>query len=179
MRTRCRRGRYLTQRLRAYQAAPPSVTLPAAMAATTPAIRPVLLPAELLATAPEALRSAGLSRQKTGYLYNLAEHASAGLLEAGALRRASDDEAIEIVTQLKGVGRWTADMLLMFCLGRPDVLPVGDLGVQRIMAEAYRLDSRPDADAMLRIAEPWRPYRSAGAWYLWRYGDVITQENTL
>ena len=136
-------------------------------------------PEELLATAPEALRSAGLSRQKTGYLYSLAEHATTGLLEAGALRRASDDEAIEIVTQIKGVGRWTADMLLMFCLGRPDVLPVGDLGVQRVMAEAYRLDSRPDADAMLRIAEPWRPYRSAGAWYLWRYGDVITQEMTL
>ena len=62
---------------------------------------------------------------------------------------------------------------------RPVLLPVGDLGVQRIMAEAYRLDSRPDADAMLRIAEPWRPYRSAGAWYLWRYGAVITQEMTL
>ena len=136
-------------------------------------------PHELLATPPEALRSAGLSRQKSGYLHNLAEHALAGQLKNGQLRRASDDEAVEIVTQIKGVGRWTADMLLMFCLGRPDVLPVGDLGVQRVMKEAYRLDSMPDPDTMLQIAEPWRPYRSAGAWYLWRYGAVITQEMTL
>ena len=136
-------------------------------------------PTELLATSPEQLRAAGVSRQKAGYLHSLAEHAAAGWLADGRLRRASDDEAIERVTQIKGVGRWTADMLLMFCLGRPDVLPVGDLGVQRAMKEAYQLDSLPDPPAMLAIAASWRPYRSAGAWYLWRSTDVITADSTL
>ena len=136
-------------------------------------------PTELLATSPEQLRAAGISRQKAGYLHHLAEHAAAGDLDARRLSRASDDEAIEHVTQIKGVGRWTADMLLMFCLGRPDVLPVGDLGVQRAMKDAYQLDSLPDPPAMLTIAESWRPYRSAGAWYLWRSTDVITADITL
>jgi DNA-3-methyladenine glycosylase II len=83
------------------------------------------------------------------------------------------------VTAIKGVGRWTADMLLMFCLGRPDVLPVGDLGVQRSMMLAYGLDAMPAPARMEEIAEPWRPYRSAGAWYLWRSTDVVTQDETL
>jgi DNA-3-methyladenine glycosylase II len=136
-------------------------------------------PKELLATSPEQLRAAGISRQKAGYLHSLAERAAAGGLDDGRLRRASDDETIEHVTQIKGVGRWTADMLLMFCLGRPDVLPVGDLGVQRAMKEAYQLDSLPDPPRMLAIADSWRPYRSAGAWYLWRSADIITADITL
>ena len=136
-------------------------------------------PKELLATSPEQLRPAGISRQKAGYLHSLAEHAAAGGLDDGRLRRASDDEAIEHVTQIKGVGRWTADMLLMFCLGRPDVLPVGDLGVQRAMKDAYQLDSLPGPSTMVEIAASWRPYRSAGAWYLWRSADIITADLTL
>ncbi len=131
-------------------------------------------PEELLATTPERLREAGVSRQKAGYLHSLAEHAAAGGLKDGRLRRLSDEEIIETVTRIKGVGRWTADMLLMFCLGRPDVLPVGDLGVQRSLQRAYGLDAPPDPAAMERVAEPWRPYRSAGSWYLWRYSDTVT-----
>lgn len=136
-------------------------------------------PDELLVTSPEALRGAGLSRQKAGYLRSVAEHAAAGELELRRLRRLDDEALIATVTAIKGIGRWTADMLLMFCLGRPDVLPVGDLGVQRMMMEAYGLRTMPDAARMERIAEPWRPYRSAGSWYLWRYGDVITADATL
>jgi DNA-3-methyladenine glycosylase II len=136
-------------------------------------------PDELLATPPEALRAVGLSRQKASYLHSLAGHAATGQLELRRLARASDDEVIEAVTAVKGIGRWTADMLLMFCLGRPDVLPVGDLGIQRVMMELYGLPKLPDAKRMLAIAEPWRPYRSAGTWYLWRIGDVVTADVSL
>jgi len=131
-------------------------------------------PEALLATTVERLREAGISRQKAGYLHSLAEHAAAGGLRPAGLHRSSDEEVIELVTRVKGVGRWTADMLLMFCLGRPDVLPVGDLGIQRSMQRAYALDSSPDPATMERIAEPWRPYRSAGSWYLWRRADTVT-----
>ena len=136
-------------------------------------------PEKLLAKGPDELRTAGISRQKAGYFHSLAEHFGPGGLTNRRLYRASDDEIIELVTKVRGVGRWTTDMLLMFCLGRPDVLPVGDLGVQRVMREAYRLDSPPDSATMVKIAEPWRPYRSAGAWYLWRSTDIITQDVTL
>ena len=136
-------------------------------------------PQELLATSPEALRATGISRQKASYLHSLAEHASAGRLDDGQLRHAPDDDVIELVTGIKGIGRWTADMLLMFCLGRPNVLPVGDLGVQRMIKEGYGLASLPAQATMVTIAEPWRPYRSAGAWYLWRRGDIITADITL
>jgi DNA-3-methyladenine glycosylase II len=131
-------------------------------------------PEELLATPQEKLREAGISRQKAGYLYSLAEHTASGELKDAHLRGLDDDELIETVTRVKGVGRWTADMLLMFCLGRPDVLPVGDLGIRRGMERAYGLDVPPDAATMERIAEPWRPYRSAASWYLWRHGDIVT-----
>src|SRR3990170_2707276 len=111
-------------------------------------------PSELLATSPEALRAAGLSRQKAGYLHSLAEHSANGHLSLRALSRMSDDEVIAAATEVKGIGRWTAEMLLIFCLGRPDVLPVGDLGIQRSMKETYGLKSMPDPKTMLKIAEP-------------------------
>jgi 3-methyladenine DNA glycosylase/8-oxoguanine DNA glycosylase len=131
-------------------------------------------PEELLATPQEKLRAAGISRQKAGYLHSLAEHTASGELKDAHLRRLDDEALIETVTRVKGVGRWTADMLLMFCLGRPDVLPVGDLGIQRGMERAFGLDALPDAATMERIAEPWRPYRSAASWYLWRHTDTVT-----
>jgi DNA-3-methyladenine glycosylase II len=131
-------------------------------------------PAQLVAYSDEELRSAGVSRQKAGYLRSIAQHFADGHLSDRKLARAGDDEIIEAVTQIKGVGRWTADMLLMFCIGRPDVLPVGDLGIQNSMKAAYGLKAPPKPDEMVAIAEPWRPYRSAGAWYLWRRGDVVT-----
>jgi DNA-3-methyladenine glycosylase II len=136
-------------------------------------------PHELLATTPEKLREAGVSRQKASYLHSLAEHSMNGGLELRSLSRASDDEVIGRVTEVKGIGRWTADMLLMFCLGRSDVLPVGDLGIQKSMMQAYGLNELPRPAEMERIAEPWRPYRSAGSWYLWRSNDTITADITL
>ncbi|HYM27016.1 MAG TPA: hypothetical protein VET66_02620, partial [Steroidobacteraceae bacterium] len=117
---------------------------------------------------------AGVSRQKAGYMRSLAEHFDSGAISDRELRRAPDDEVIAQVTQVKGVGRWTADMLLLFCLGRPDVLPVGDLGVQNSLRTAYGLDASPSAGEMEALAEPWRPYRSAATWYLWRRGDLVT-----
>lgn len=131
-------------------------------------------PRELLATKPEALRAAGISRQKASYLYSLAEHFQNGALADRRLMRLPDDEVIAEVTATKGIGRWTADMLLLFCLGRPDVLPVGDFGVRKAMMVAYGLKDLPDAKTMERIGEPWRPYRSAASWYLWRTIDTLT-----
>jgi DNA-3-methyladenine glycosylase II len=131
-------------------------------------------PPALAAVDDADLRSAGISRQKAGYLRSIAEHFSNGHVSDTALRRAADDEVIAAVTQIKGVGRWTADMLLMFCLGRPDVLPTGDLGIRTAMKRAYGLDSLPGPAEMAAIAEGWRPYRSAACWYLWRSSDNLT-----
>jgi DNA-3-methyladenine glycosylase II len=131
-------------------------------------------PDELAAVTDEPLRAAGVSRQKAGYMRSLAAHFASGALSDRALRRASDDDVIEMVTQVKGIGRWTADMLLLFCLGRPDVLPVGDLGVQNSMRDAYGLGTAPKPAQMEEIAEAWRPYRSAATWYLWRRTDLVT-----
>ena len=130
-------------------------------------------PAELLATSPDTLRSVGLSRQKASYMHSLAEHFAAGAISNRAIGRMADEAVIEHVTQIKGIGRWTADMLLMFSLGRPDVLPVGDLGVQKAVEDLYQLDKLPDPATMTAIAEPWRPYRSVASWYLWRTRDTV------
>lgn len=131
-------------------------------------------PAELLDATDEILRGAGISRQKAAYMRSIAEHFASGELTNARLLRAPDEEVIEKVTRIKGIGRWTADMLLMFCLGRPDVLPVGDLGVQNAMRLAYGLEGLPTPAQMMEIGERWRPYRSAGAWYLWRRADTVT-----
>jgi DNA-3-methyladenine glycosylase II len=129
---------------------------------------------EILAVSDEQLRAAGVSRQKAGYMRSLAEHFDAGALSDRHLRRASNETVIGHVTQVKGIGRWTADMLLLFCLGRPDILPVGDFGVRASMRTAYGLDDLPTPAQMEAIAEPWRPYRSAATWYLWRRTDLVT-----
>jgi DNA-3-methyladenine glycosylase II len=131
-------------------------------------------PARLAAMTDEELRTAGISRQKASYFRSIGEHFANGVLSDRKLMRASDEEVIEAVTRIRGVGRWTADMLLMFCLGRPDVLPVGDLGIQNSMRAVYNLDGALTAARMAELAEPWRPYRSAACWYLWRSGDLVT-----
>jgi DNA-3-methyladenine glycosylase II len=131
-------------------------------------------PPQLADLADEAFRGAGVSRQKMGYMRSLGEEYASGRLKDAVIRRASDEDVIEMVTRVKGVGRWTADMVLMFCLGRPDVLPVGDLGVRAGMKLAYGLDDLPKPDVMERIAAPWQPFRSAATWYLWRRGDIVT-----
>lgn len=125
-------------------------------------------PAQLAATPTRKLRSAGLSRQKIGYLRDLARKAAAGSLKLGRFDGMTDSEVAENVTQVKGIGPWTADMFNMFSLNRPDVLPVGDLGLQYGIKEAYKLRKLPSPQRMLKMAEPWRPYRSVATWYLWQ-----------
>ncbi len=126
-------------------------------------------PQEILADEPEELRAAaGLSRAKVSYLRSLAEHVISGDLELGRLDELADDEAIAELVAVKGLGLWTAQMFLMFHLERPDVLPVGDLGIRRAIERAYGLDGLPDPATMEKIAEPWRPYRTLACRYLWR-----------
>ncbi len=126
-------------------------------------------PAEILADDPEELRAAaGLSRAKVSYLRSLAEHVLAGELELERLDELSDEEAIAELVAVKGLGVWTAHMFLMFHLERPDVLAVGDLGIRRAIERAYGLDGLPDAPAMEKLAEPWRPHRTLACRYLWR-----------
>lgn len=130
-------------------------------------------PEELLATPDEALRGAGVSRQKIAYLRDLAAKAAQGVI-GDDLCLLPDDDVIARVTSVKGIGRWTADMLLIFCLGRPDVLPVSDLGVRKGFQHAYDLAGLPRPAEMERIAAPWRPYRSVATRYLWRSLDIAT-----
>ncbi len=126
-------------------------------------------PQEILADDPEQLRAAaGLSRAKVTYLRSLAEHVISGELELERLDELSDEEVIAELVAVKGVGMWTAHMFLMFHLERPDVLPVGDLGIRRAVERAYGLDELPDAATIDRIAEPWRPHRTLACRYLWR-----------
>jgi len=123
-------------------------------------------PEEIIEDEPEELRAAaGLSRAKVGYLRSLAEHTLSGELELERLDELDDDTVIAELTAVKGLGVWTA---LMFQLERPDVLPVGDLGIRRAIERAYELDELPDAVAMEEIALPWRPYRTLACRYLWR-----------
>jgi DNA-3-methyladenine glycosylase II len=128
-------------------------------------------PEELLAADPEEVRSAGLSRPKVAYLRSLAEHVESGELELARLPELPDEEVTEQLTAVKGLGQWTADMFLIFHLGRPDVLPVGDLGIRRAVERAYELSELPDAARLTEIGEPWRPHRSLASLYLWRSLD--------
>ncbi len=129
-------------------------------------------PAEILADDPEELRAAaGFSRAKVAYLRSLAEHVQSGALELDGLRRLGDEEVVRELTAVKGVGAWTAHMFLMFTLHRPDVLPVGDLGVRNAVRDAYQLAAAPDPKTLEALAEPWRPYRTRACLYLWRSLD--------
>jgi DNA-3-methyladenine glycosylase II len=126
-------------------------------------------PQEILDDDPEELRAAaGFSRAKVGYLRSLAEHVLSGELELERLDELSDEDVTAELVAVKGIGVWTAQMFLMFQLERPDVLPVGDLGIRRAIERAYGLDDLPDAPTMEEIAEPWRPHRTLACRYLWR-----------
>jgi DNA-3-methyladenine glycosylase II len=129
-------------------------------------------PAEVLGEDPEELRAAaGLSRAKVSFLRSLAEHVVEGRLELERLDELPDHEVIEELTAVKGLGVWTAHMFLMFHLDRPDVLPVGDLGIRRAMMNLYELAELPSPAEMESLAEPWRPYRTLACMYLWRSLD--------
>lgn len=129
-------------------------------------------PEELLAADPEEMRAAaGLSNAKARYLRDLAGHVLSNELDLGALPDLSDEDVVAALTAVKGLGEWTAHMFLIFHLERPDVLPVGDLGVRRAIERAYGLDDMPGPEDMRRIAETWRPWRSVASLYLWRSLD--------
>jgi DNA-3-methyladenine glycosylase II len=122
----------------------------------------------IAALADGALRGVGLSGQKVGYVRDLCARISDGRLNLDELESLADEDVIERLTSVKGFGRWTAEMFLMFRLHRPDVLPAGDLGIVNAIQRLYRLRKRPDAKRILKIGETWRPYRSVASWYLWQ-----------
>ena len=129
-------------------------------------------PARVLTFADETLRSAGLSRQKVASIRSLAEHFSSGELGTEQFDSWADEEIITHLTRVRGVGRWTAEMFLMFHLRRPDVLPVNDVGINRAIMRRYGLEAMPLADEVRQIGEAWRPWASVACWYLWRSEDV-------
>ena len=133
-------------------------------------------PEVLLAARDADLRSAGLSRQKIATLRAVATAFADGTLSNRGLRRMSDDEVVEAVTRIKGIGEWTAHMILMFSLGSPDVLPVGDYGVRKGAQHLYGLPALPRRAELEALGERWRPYRSVAAWYLWRSAEVAPPE---
>ena len=132
------------------------------------------LPAELVETSDEKLRGIGLSRQKSAYLKDLAARVLAGDLPVDTLHELTDEEIVTALTQVKGIGRWTAQMFLMFRLGRPDVLPDLDLGIQKGIQRAYKLRKLPPPERVKKIGAKWAPYRTIASWYLWRLLDTPT-----
>jgi DNA-3-methyladenine glycosylase II len=130
-------------------------------------VGPPLTPARVTAVDDEALRSVGLSRQKIAYLRDLCDQVTAGRLALGELDSMTDEAVVEALTRVKGIGRWTAEMFLMFRLHRPDVLPLGDLGIIKAVQRAYGMRNVPTAQRLTKLGEQWRPYRSVACWYLW------------
>jgi DNA-3-methyladenine glycosylase II len=128
-------------------------------------------PQELLDADPETVRAVGLSNAKVRYVRSLAEHVLSGELELDKLDSLGDEEVEREVTAVKGLGQWTAHMFLIFHLGRPDVLPVGDLGVRRAVERAYGFEELPSREELERLGERWAPYRSLAALYLWESLD--------
>jgi len=130
-----------------------------------------LTPQAVLALTAEQMRACGLSGQKTKYIQDLAARTFAGELDFTVLPGMGDDEVIAALTQVKGVGVWTAHMFLIFALQRPDILPVGDLAIRTAMRKAYRMRALPKPERMEKIARAWRPWCSVASWYLWRSLD--------
>jgi len=133
-----------------------------------------LTPEGILKLTDAQMRGVGLSKQKSAYLKDLASKTHGGLLDFARLADASDEEVIEHLTQVKGIGVWTAHMFLMFSLRRPNVLPTGDYGVQLAVKKHYKKSKLPKPKDMEKIAKCWEPYRSIACWYLWRSLDIKT-----
>ena len=127
-----------------------------------------LTPEGILKLTDQQMRSAGLSKQKTSYLQDMSERARRGDLDFSRLHEFTDEEVIAHLTQVKGVGVWTAHMFLMFTLKRPNVLPTGDFGIRMAMKKLYRKRKMPTPEQMAKIAKAWEPHRSVACWYLWR-----------
>ena len=128
-------------------------------------------PDEILATPAARLRSAGLSKQKISYLKDLSARAANGSFPLRRLAHLDDEEVVGHLTQVKGIGRWTAEMFLIFCLGRPDVLSPSDLGIRKAVQKVYGYRSLPAPRTVERHGQRWRPYRSIACWYLWASVD--------
>jgi len=133
-----------------------------------------LTPEGILKLSDGQMRGVGLSKQKSSYLKDMAERAIRGELDFARLPEMTDDQVIKHLTQVKGVGVWTAHMFLMFTLRRPNVLPTGDFGVQMAIKKHYNKRKLPKPAQMEKIAKPWEPYRSVACWYLWRSLDIRT-----
>jgi DNA-3-methyladenine glycosylase II len=138
-----------------------------------------LTAANLARLSGDQLRSAGLSLQKASYIADLASKVNDGTVDLRQIGRLSDGRVIERLTQVKGIGRWTAQMFLIFSLGRPDVFPYDDLGVRTAIRDRYGLGGLPDKDTSLAIADAWRPYASVASWYCWRTLDLARNEDTV
>ena len=127
------------------------------------------LPEQILSTPDAVLKSSiGLSNKKIEYIKDLSARITDRTLDLVILCEKTDEEIITQLIQVKGIGRWTAEMFLIFCLGRLDVLPVTDLGIRKAMQKIYALPALPKPSEMLAISQPWRPYRSVATWYLWK-----------
>jgi len=133
-----------------------------------------LIPAGILKLTNEQMRAVGLSKQKSAYLRDLAERTHRGELDFSRLPEMKDDDVIQHLTQVKGIGVWTAHMFLMFTLRRPNVLPTGDFGIQTAIKKHYNKRKLPKPIQMEKIAKSWEPYRSVACWYLWRSLDIKT-----
>ncbi|MCU0880981.1 MAG: hypothetical protein MUF06_24700, partial [Pirellulaceae bacterium] len=125
--------------------------------------------ASVAALSIERLRGAGLSPQKAAYLHDLAEKVASGQVRLNQIGRRTDEQVIEELVQVKGIGRWTAQMFLIFSLGRLDVFPSDDLGVKVAMAELYGLSDKPSRDELVEIGQRWSPFATVGSWYCWRH----------
>lgn len=132
-------------------------------------------PARMLALSDDDFRECGISRGKLASLRGVAQHFADTRGLNRKLLDADDDAVREVLLPLQGVGPWTVDMLLMFSLGRPDVLPVGDLGIRAAAKDLFRLRELPDAKRLTKLAAPWRPYRTVACWYLWRTRGWVPQ----
>jgi DNA-3-methyladenine glycosylase II len=135
-------------------------------------IAPQVTPQNCANLTPEQLRSCGFSRQKISYIQNLLEFESAGHLKLPELQTMTDAELITYITQIKGIGKWSAEMFAIFCLMRPNILPLDDIGLQRAMSQQYGITSKPfDKAVALEIAHKWQPYCTIATWFLWRSID--------
>ena len=133
-----------------------------------------LTPANVLKLKVDDMRAAGLSARKVEYLVDLAIHFDSGAVHVDAWKDMADELIIDELVAIRGIGRWTAEMFLMFRLHRPDVFPIDDLGIVNAIVRAYRLRKRPAPVRLHKIAEPWRPYRSVACWYLWASLETVT-----
>ncbi|HEV2117978.1 MAG TPA: DNA-3-methyladenine glycosylase [Terriglobales bacterium] len=131
-----------------------------------------ITPASILALSEEQMRACGLSRQKLSYLRDLAQRTASGEIDFARLPDMSDEDVIEHLTRVKGIGVWSAQMFLIFALRRPNVMPTADYGINFAIKKAYRKRQMPKPKQILKIARPWQPYCSVACWYLWRYSEL-------